>query len=389
VARPDPVIAALILIVVTGLAVGLWRGEPVSVSAVDGASELGGVLGGGEGSDDLSGYRRVTGPRAFRFPADHAAHPDYRSEWWYYTGNLESEGGRRFGFQLTFFRFALAPSMPARESRWASRQAWMAHFAITDARSGRHYTAERFQRGALGLAGADASPLRIWLDDWQATGSGTGLFPLHLKAADDGQGLDLTLTSTKPLVLQGREGYSRKGADPGNASYYYSYTRLTAEGRLSVGGEALPVHGSAWLDREWSTSALAPEEAGWDWFALQFDDGRDLMIYRLRRRDGTASRWSAGVIVSPDGAVRHLGADDFTLESRRWWRSPETGVRYPVGWRVHIPAADLEFQVEPLVDNQEMNVAFRYWEGAVTARGRSGSRDLAGRGYLELTGYRR
>src|SRR5699024_5590957 len=209
-------------------------------------SDLQAVLGGGEVT--AAGYARVTEARPFVFPADHAAHPDYRSEWWYFTGNVATPDGRPFGFQLTFFRFALAPDMPERASAWATRQAWMAHFAITDVHGKSHRAEERFERGALDLAGASATPVRIWLADWSARGSAAALFPLRLHARSDGMALELELHSDKPLVLQGDQGYSRKSAQPGNASHYYSYTRLRATGTLAIAGQTWPVEGSAWLD---------------------------------------------------------------------------------------------------------------------------------------------
>lgn len=383
--RLDRTLLALVTVVAFGLVVAVWRApEPAPESAAD-AAELGGVLGGAE--NELAGFERVTGPRPFQFPADHAAHPDYRSEWWYFTGNLEAGNGREFGFQLTFFRFALAPESPLRASSWATRQVWMAHFAITDIAAGEHYEFERFQRGALGLAGAELAPLRIWLDDWSMTSEQDGsLFPLRLQARAEEIAIDLRVTARKPRVLQGDDGYSAKSEEPGNASYYYSYTRLGAEGSLRVPDGEMSVRGSAWLDREWSTSALADDQAGWDWLSLQLEDGRDLMVYRLRGHDGDTDPASAGVLVGPDGAVRRLGVEDFQLQPQEYWTSPQSGVRYPVAWRVRVPSAALDLNVTARLDAQEMDTAFRYWEGAVRVESRSGA-PVAGLGYLEMTGY--
>jgi len=381
----DRTAAALALIVLAGLAIGVFRSDqgppPQTRNA---AAALGGVLGG---DADTTGYARVTGPRPFRFPADHGAHPDYRSEWWYFTGNVDTPDGRPFGVQLTFFRFALAPSMPSRRSEWATRQAWMAHFAVTDVQAQKHHAFQRLERGALGLAGATTHPVRIWLDDWRAVGGPDALFPLTLDARENGVAVHLTLRRGKPVVLQGDRGYSRKSAEPGNASYYYSYTRLRASGRVHVDGRDYPVRGSVWLDREWSTSALAEDQAGWDWFALQLDDGRDVMVYRLRRRGGGVDPASAGVVVGPDGAVTRLQAGDFTGVPLRYWRSPETGARYPVAWRLRLPRAGLDVTVHPRLDSQEMAFSPRYWEGAVTVSDAGGEGNVRGTGYLELTGY--
>jgi predicted secreted hydrolase len=384
--RSDRTLWALVLVVAFGLAMAWWR-APASTPGdmPDAAAELSGVLGGA--GDELAGFARVTGPRPFEFPRDHGAHPDHRSEWWYFTGNLSSTDGRAFGFQLTFFRFALAPEPVTRPSDWATRQVWMAHFAVTDIASGEHYEFERFQRGALGLAGAAQSPLRVWLDDWSMrSDAGGGLFPLRLQAQAGEVAIDLRLTARKPLVLQGDRGYSAKSDAPGNASHYYSYTRLAAEGVVRVPAGAAEVRGGAWLDREWSTSALAEDQAGWDWFSLQLDDGRDLMVYRLRGQDGSTDPASAGVLVAPDGDVRRLGVNDFRLQPLEYWVSPVSGVRYPVAWRVQVPGAGLDLTVSARVDAQEMNTAFRYWEGAVRVTSRTGA-GVTGLGYLEMTGY--
>jgi predicted secreted hydrolase len=342
-------------------------------------------LGTGQAAD----FERAWAPRAFDFPADHGAHPGFRSEWWYFTGNLAAADGRHFGFQLTFFRFALAPGALERASAWATNQAWMAHLTVTDSAGERFHAAERLARGALGLAGAEATPFRVWLGDWEARAVewGGDIYPLLLSARDEAIALDLTLTSAKPLVLQGENGWDRKGPEPGNASYYYSYTRLDARGQLNIGGATFDVNGSAWMDREWSSSALGPDLAGWDWCALQLSDGSEVMLYRLRRHDGTASAFSMAAVIGPDGERRSYTAGEFAFESRRWWTSPKTNVKYPVAWSLHIPAEDLALEIEPRLDDQELDLTVRYWEGAVSAKGRARSGALRAEGYLELAGY--
>lgn len=324
-----------------------------------------------------SGYARALAPRPFSFPADHGPHPDFRTEWWYYTGNLETAEGRRFGFQLTFFRSALAPEAPARESAWATRQAWMAHFTVTDVESGKFRSFERWGRGALGLAGAQAEPFRVWLKDWVAAGD-----PMHLQASEQDVAIDLTLQPGKPPVLQGDRGLSRKGLEPGNASYYYSLPRMPAAGTVRVGNERFDVTGLAWMDREWSTSSLSRDQVGWDWFSLQLADGRDLMLYRLRKKDGTADPLSSGTLIAASGESRPLKAADFAIENLGEWRSPRSGARYPARWRVRVPSAGLDLTVRPTVADQELSVSFLYWEGAVDVAG-----SQEGRGYVELTGY--
>ena len=341
------------------------------------------------GVEAAPGYASANAPRQLEFPADHGAHPQFRSEWWYFTGNLATDAGRHFGFQVTFFRFALSPQPMARESAWAADQAWMAHFTLTDTESGRFFTAERFGRGALGIAGANALPFRVWLDNWQAVSlePKDGLFPLRLEAQDEPAAIELELTAVKPLVLQGRDGWDRKGPEPGNASYYYSFMRLAAQGHLNIGDQRFEVEGAAWMDREWSSNALGADLAGWDWFSLQLSDGSELMYYRLRRRDGTAGPFSSGTIVLPKGEKIALAGDEVRLQVRRYWQSPRGNHRYPVAWSVQVPSRGLALEIEPRVDDQELDLTVRYWDGAIRARGISGNGPVSGQGYLELVGY--
>jgi predicted secreted hydrolase len=332
------------------------------------------LLGDAPGS-----FRRVTGPEPLHFPDDHAAHPGFRSEWWYFTGNLETAEGRHFGFQYTLFRFELGEAPPS-ESAWASEAVWMAHLAVSDIAAERFYQSERFSRGALGLAGA--SQARWWLRDWEVTREGER-FRIDADAADFG--LELDLEQTRPIVLQGERGYSQKGPEPGNASRYYSITRLAATGRLRIGDRHHAVDGLAWLDREWGSSQLGENVAGWDWFALQLDDGRDLMVYRLRETGGGATPFSAGKIVRPDGSSRTLESEDFTTEPERYWQDA-FGVRWPVEWRVRVPSENLDLRVESRFDAQRWTGSVSYWEGAVGVRDADSGESL-GRGYLELSGY--
>lgn len=339
------------------------------------------------GGEDPGGFARATAPRAFRFPDDHGPHPEFRHEWWYFTGNLRGPGGRRFGYQLTFFRFALAPDPPSRVSRWGTNQAYMAHFAVTDAQGNRFRHFERTGRGALGLAGATARPFRVWLDDWSAEGTEASTLPIRLRALEDEASIDLVLDTARPIVPQGNRGLSRKGSAWGNASYYYSMTRLATRGSVRVDGVSFPVEGNSWLDREWGTSSLEKGQTGWDWFALQLSDGRDLMFYRLRRGDGASDPFSAGTLVLPDGSVRPISADDARIETLGTWRSPESGARYPSRWRMLLPSEGLELEVVPRIADQELRTSIRYWEGAVGVRGTSRGEPVEGDGYVELTGY--
>ncbi|MFT5447711.1 MAG: putative secreted hydrolase [Gammaproteobacteria bacterium] len=387
------------------------RRYSLAAATGDGLGAAIGALGGAP----EAGYARALAPRPFRFPADHGSHPDFRAEWWYFTGNLQAEDGRRFGFQLTLFRRALAPagSTTARTSRFATRQAWMGHFALSDVdaddndrsdsdsgrrdgkranrassragSSGQFHAFERLERGAAGLAGARAHPFRVWLRDWVVSG-GDELFPLHLRAAEGGVAVDLQLGRGKALVLQGDRGLSRKNSKPGNASYYYSFTRLPASGLVRTADGVFRVTGQAWLDREWSSRALAADQSGWDWFALQLDDGRDLMVYRLRDQHGATHPYSAGVLVAANGTSTPLAAEQLSFSPGRIWRSA-TGERYPVVWDLR--AGDLQLKVRALFDSQAHGGRFRYWEGAVQAQGRDGEVPVSARGYLEMTGYPR
>jgi predicted secreted hydrolase len=275
------------------------------------------------GGEDPAGFARAQIPRDFRFPDDHGPHPGFRHEWWYVTGNLRTPGGRRFGYQLTFFRFALSPAPTDRESRWAANQAYMAHFAVTDAEGSRFRHFERTGRGALGLAGATARPFRVWLDDWSAEGGKASTLPIRLRAREGKVSVDLLLNTARPIVLQGDRGLSRKGAN------------------VQVEDETFSVEGNSWLDREWGTSSLERGQAGWDWFALQLSDGRDLMFYRLRREDGETDPFSAGTLVLPDGSSQPLSSGDVRIEVLDSWRSPESGARYPARWRLLVPSEEL------------------------------------------------
>lgn len=334
------------------------------------------------------GFALVTGPRPFEFPADHGPHPEYRSEWWYFTGIVRAADGSRYGFQLTFFRFRLAANSIERRSQWATEQVYMAHFAVTDVEAGRFHAFERFSRGALDLAGARASPFRVWLDDWSASGEGgAGDFAVHLRASEAGTGIDLRFGPGEGPVLHGDAGYSRKSAAPGNASYYYSYPRMPVSGRLRTPRGSVEVAGEGWLDREWSSSALASDQTGWDWFALHLSDGSEVMLYQLRRRDGSADPFSYGLLVDAAGDALILTREDFTVEVRKHWQPHDKKATYPSEWRLRIPSVALDVEVLPLVEDQEWRQSFRYWEGAASARGRSGSLPVSGSGYVELTGY--
>lgn len=359
--------------------VGCYDAPPDDGSSTSPVQLLAGVT--------ADGFQRATEPRPFEFPEDHGAHPRFRTEWWYVTGNVRDPDGGAYGFQFTVFRSALTPEPPTTESPWSSNQAYMAHLALTDSVSGTHRSFERFARGAVGLAGAQAEPFRVWLENWELRAASPGAIPpLHLRASDQGIELDLLLEPGKPLVLHGDRGLSAKSGDFGNASYYYSFPRLGVSGTLDAGDGPRGVTGTAWMDREWSTSVLSPDQTGWDWWSVQLDDGRDLMLFRLRAtREGAET--IDGTMVNPDGSARPLDLAGADLEELRVWRSPDGRTAYPVEWRIRVPREDLDLRITPVLDDQEVQHAFRYWEGAIRVTSPGTQPAVRGVGYLEMTGY--
>jgi predicted secreted hydrolase len=338
-------------------------------------------------ADDSAGYARATAPRPFVFPFDHGPHQEYQIEWWYYTGNVQAADGRRFGYQFTIFRRALTPTPQERSSTWATSNIYMAHLALSDVQGGKFYNFDRFSRDGAGLAGATGEPFRVFLDNWTIEGSGPEGMTVRLQAADGPLAIDLTLDSQKPPVLQGDQGLSQKGREVGNASYYYSLTRMATRGQITLDGEVFSVEGSSWFDHEWSTSALDAGVVGWDWFSLQLDDGREIMFFQLREQNGNQSAFTSGTLVEPDGSSRTLAPGTVILEPAGEWRSPRSGAVYPARWRLQIPGEQLDLTITPLLADQELAVAVVYWEGAVAITGTSGGQSLTGVGYVELTGY--
>lgn len=327
-------------------------------------------------------------PYTFSFPRDHAAHFGYASEWWYYTGHLRTQTGREFGFELTFFRYGLRPGdtrARAGQSGWRGSQVYPAHFAITDESGKRFVYYERFAREALNAGGASEHTLDVHAADW--TLQGTQPFRLHARSGSDG--LTLSLLSRKAPAVHGHDGVARKGACVSCASHYYSLTRMAATGTLLYGGQQLPVTGIAWMDHEFGSGELAPSQAGWDWFSIQLDDGRELMLYRLREKDGSTTPASSGSVIERDGTVTYVPLAGFTITPAGSWKSPHTDATYPSGWRVEVPAARIDITLEPAVLDQELantTGGISYWEGAVRVRDTNGDA-TRGQGYVELTGY--
>jgi predicted secreted hydrolase len=325
-------------------------------------------------------------PRVFSFPVDHGAHNNFQTEWWYFTGNLKSEQGDDFGYQLTFFRRALQPQVDVknRTSDLAANQIYMAHFTVTQAVTNRFYPFQRFNRGDDQLAGALTAPLlKVLLANWQVQQISDEEF--RLNADSEGIEIDLSLSDEHGIILQGNKGLSQKSAD--TASYYYSIPRLITKGIVSVDSKKYQVNGTSWMDHEFSTSALSGEQVGWDWFALHLDDGKDIMAYRMRNQDGSVDPNSNGSLWIPSQPLIGLTVEEFNISSIGTWKSPTSKASYPSGWRMLIPSQGIDLKITPLTKDQELNFAFTYWEGAVLIEGLVNGKSVSGSGYVELTGY--
>ncbi len=338
------------------------------------------------------GFSRALDVQPLIFPQDHGPHPDFQTEWWYYTGNLQAEDGHRFGYQLTFFRRALQPveALQDRPSNWRTSQVYMAHFALSDIDNQDYQAFERLSRSAAGLSGARATPFKVWLQDWSVEETGSnerGFSTYELYAAQDDIELRLTLDDLKGPILQGEQGFSRKGPEAGQASYYYSFTRLDTTGSVAIGDKRFSVQGYSWMDHEFSTSVLSQDQVGWDWFSIQMEDGSELMVFQIRKADGSIDPFSSGTFVSEDGTTTPLSQKDFNIVIKESWQSPHTKALYPASWEIEIPKLDLKINVEPHMPDQELNLSYSYWEGAVKVTGQRAGNPILGNGYVELTGY--
>ena len=369
--RRLPMLVAWWLLVGAGV---VGCSAPSDMAAGSGQLRLGGILGP---SPDAT-FARAEGPRTFQFPADHGPHEGYRSEWWYLTAMLQDRHGAEFGVQFTVFRQALSTLKSA--NPWRTSQVYMAHAAVTSVAAQQHWEDQRVARGHPALAGAVGEPFAVWVDGWTLTGLGGGFESQILNVSTPKFAFELRLEVVKGPVLQGVAGLSAKG--PGQASYYYSVPRLQVTGVVKVGGASHPVSGSAWLDREWSTSVLSAEQQGWDWFALHLSDASEIMAFRLRRQDGERDNFDHGLAVAADGASRVLTREDFELVPLEYW-TDDSGVRWPVVWALHV--GEQTWRVAAAVEDQRMDTALVYWEGLVHVFSVSGER--VGSGYMELTGY--
>jgi predicted secreted hydrolase len=354
----------------------------LSSAAIDGCDPCGAQAG--------EEWLQAVEPRNWNFPRDHGAHPDYRTEWWYFTGNISDDSERQFGYQLTFFRFGVRGALASGGNPWQVRDLSMAHFTVTNVEENNFSVAERISRTGPGLADARTDRMEVWIYNWSAVMRDSLIF---LEARDGAMELNLTLRPEKPLVFHGENGLSKKGADTGQASYYTSFTNLETRGFLRVGENGLKreVKGTSWFDHEFGSNQLAENQEGWDWFSLHLSDGRDLMVYFLRRTGGTIEPASSGTLVEADGTARHLPLKEISLEVLDRWTSPASGGRYPRRWRICIPEYNIELLIAPLVQNQELitneSTGIIYWEGAVGGEGTSKGQKVTAEGYVELTGY--
>jgi predicted secreted hydrolase len=321
----------------------------------------------------------------YEFPRDNFTHPDFKTEWWYFTGNLRAEDEREYGFQLTFFRQGVRRGKGA-TTRFAVDDIKLAHFAVTDIDGKQFRYAQRVSRGSFGEAGFSDGDRIAWIEDWSLRATGPGQF--RLEAEDEVFALALDLSAFKAPVFHGEDGVSQKAEGKGRGSHYYSYTRLAAEGTLKVSGRVIPVTGWSWFDQEWATNQLTEDQTGWDWFSVQFDDNTELMLFQIRLKDGGRDPFSHGTWIGEDGQATTIKDADFELVPGRLWRSKATGGEYPMEWTIRIQKLGLELTVRSVLDDQELALQpIAYWEGSVQAEGKRNGEPLRGRGYLEMTGY--
>jgi predicted secreted hydrolase len=350
---------------------------------------FGGVL---FAADPVQEFRLATPGYQYAFPRDHGSHDDFRTEWWYYTGHLTTKNGRLFGYQLTFFRRGIPrDQVKTLPSQWSITQLYLAHFAISDFAGEQFQYAEQISRAGLGKAGAERDRLHVWIDQWSVESPMASPLTQKILASNGAIGIQFTLSPEKPLVVHGLGGISRKGPAAGQASHYYSFTRLATTGTLSIGTEQFNVTGTTWMDHEFGSADLGPDLVGWDWFSMQLENGTDLMLYRLRRTDGSADPASSGTLVDRDGRTQHLTVKDFSMEPTAYWTSPKSTARYPQRWHIVIPSRHLDLDTIPQLAGQELvtsrSTQVTYWEGAIEVNGVAQGKTIKGQGYMELTGY--
>lgn len=335
-------------------------------------------------------WRQAIGPWKWNFPRDHGSHPEFRTEWWYFTGNLKDGLNKRFGYQLTFFRQGVYWGAKDSNNPWSIRDLYLAHFALTDVSSNQFWYGERISREGPKLAYAPQDRMDVRLLNWYAKMDGN---QIKIEARHQTMALSLRLLPKKPLVLHGKNGLSQKGPKEGQASYYYSYTNLATEGSIKtpLTQSPFPIKGTSWFDHEFGSNQLAPDQVGWDWFSLRLSDGQELMVYFLRLKDGTTEPSSSGTLINSSGTTSHLKRSDISLQVLNYWKSPKSGGKYPSRWRLKIPSAKIEIELSALVPSQELltegSTGIIYWEGAVAGKGTSNGKPITCEGYVELTGY--
>ncbi len=333
-------------------------------------------------------YQLALPGRKMTFPADHYSHPNFKTEWWYYTGHLETDSGKRYGYQVTFFRFGLRDRQKENKQPPLFTELYVAHFALSDIGAKKFIFRERINRGYGGKAGAATDRYKIWNEDWSVQGD-----PLNpqIQVNDRGTRLRISLKSLKPPVLHGKDGLSQKAAGEGRASYYYSLTRMQTDGELTVDGKTEKVHGVTWMDHEFGSNELDPDQVGWDWFSIQLDNQTEIMLYLMRRKDGSVDPYSSGTFVTANGTTKHLNLSDYHVEVLEHWKSPNSGAQYPMQWKVTIPAEEIELEITPAFKDQELitnrSTRVTYWEGAVDIKGKCKNKPITGEGYVEMTGY--
>ncbi len=334
-------------------------------------------------------WKQAIGPWAWQFPRDHGKHADFKTEWWYFTGNLQDAQGRKFGYQFTIFRQGVQFKPVQVTSTWAVRDFYFGHFTLSDLSSGTFRVSEQVSRGALGEAGASTERMDVTLGPWSIRQGEKESY--HLVAKDGDMAIDFELHPDKPLIFEGVNGLSRKADGVGDASYYYSYPRLATSGKIHLGDKTYEVTGQTWFDHEFSTSLLGKNQVGWDWFSIQLDNREEIMLYAMRTRDGGMDPVSEGTWIKADGTTERIPPGGFTLEKTATWKSPKSGALYPAGWHITIPAHQAELTVTPAMADQELHVTkmgvLDYWEGACTMKGSIGGQAVTGLGYTELTGY--
>jgi predicted secreted hydrolase len=345
--------------------------------------------GRGNGEGRFS-YQLALPGKKLSFPADHHSHPNFKTEWWYYTGHLQTDSGKRYGYQVTFFRFGLRDRQNGEKKNHpiVFTDLYMAHFALSDISQKKFLFRERINRGYGNKAGAATDRYLVWNEDWKVAGDAQQHV---IQVNDRGTKLSLRLTALKLPALHGQNGLSQKGEGEGRASYYYSLTRMRTEGEIEIAGKKEKLQGLSWMDHEFGSNQLREDQVGWDWFSIQLDNQTELMLYLIRRKDGTAEPYSSGTVINADGATKHLRLKDFHVEALDKWKSAKSGAIYPMKWKVMIPGEEVELQIIPEFPDQELitnrSTRVTYWEGTARISGTSRSKPVVGDGYVEMTGY--